>query len=123
MSYIYVISFYNGAMTTAKTELFSKELQITAGLFKLFSHPARLAILNYLSDTKMCITGDIFDELPLSRTTVIQHVNELKDFGLIKGEIEGVKVKYCLNPEKINFLKKVINQFVSNLNKCKNKNC
>lgn len=110
-------------MTTAKIELFSSELQVAAGLFKVLSHPARLAILNYLSETKACITGDICDALPLGRTTVNQHLNELKEAQLIKGEIDGIKVNYCLNPDKIKTLEKILNQFLSNLNTCDNPNC
>ncbi len=110
-------------MTVAKTELFSKELQITAGMFKALSHPARLAILKYLSETKSCITGDICKELPLSRTTVSQHLKELKEAGLIKGEIERVKVNYCLNPGKVEILEKMITGFISNLQLSNNQNC
>ena len=101
-------------MTSPKFELFDQELQSTATLFKALSHPARLAILNYLSETKVCMTGDITRELPLSRTTVNQHLAELRDAELIRGEISGVKVNYCLNTRKISELndrfKKMINQ-------------
>lgn len=88
-------------MTSPKLELFDKELQTSAALFKALAHPARLAILNYLAETRSCITGDITRELPLSRTTVNQHLAELKEAGLIKGEISGVKVNYCLNTSRI----------------------
>ena len=97
-------------MVQSKTELFDKELAELAGVFKALSHPARLQILKFLSDTKTCITGDISDELPLGRTTVNQHLKELKDAGLIKGETEGVKVNYCLN---VLNLKKAEDHFVS----------
>jgi DNA-binding transcriptional ArsR family regulator len=70
-------------MAYAKIELFTAEYQKRSELFKALAHPARLAILKYLADTKTCITGDIADELPLSRTTVNQHLKELKDAGLI----------------------------------------
>jgi DNA-binding transcriptional ArsR family regulator len=88
-------------MAQAKTGLFSAELNTTSVLFKALAHPARLAILKYLAETKVCITGDISDELPLSRTTVNQHLTELKNAGLIQGTVDGVKVNYCLNPAKI----------------------
>ncbi len=77
-------------MTTPKLELFDQELQDAASFFKALSHPARLAILNYLAESKVCITGDISKELPLSRTTVNQHLDELKRAELITGEISGV---------------------------------
>ena len=61
-------------MTTAKTDLFEKSLQESASVFKVLSHPARLEILQFLAKSKICMTGDISDELPLSRTTVNQHL-------------------------------------------------
>lgn len=88
-------------MAYAKTELFDPKLNSTAVLFKALAHPARLAILKYLAETRVCITGDISDELPLSRTTVNQHLKELKNAGLIQGHVDGVKVNYCLEPKRI----------------------
>jgi len=79
-----------------KSDAFSTELQELARFAKVISHPARLAILRYLAETKTCISGDISDFLPLSRSTVSQHLNELKELGLIHGEIDGLKVNYCL---------------------------
>ena len=79
-----------------KPEVFDKELQDLACFAKVISHPARLAILKYLAETKTCISGDISDKLPLSRTTVSQHLKELRDMGLITGEIDGLKINYCL---------------------------
>jgi len=98
-------------MISNKRALFSGDLQKTATLFKALSHPARLAILEYLAETKTCITGDIADELPLSRTTVNQHLKELKDVGLIKGTIDGVKKNYCINQDKLNLLRENFNEF------------
>jgi len=88
-------------MAYAKTDLFDPKLNSCAVLFKALAHPARLAILKYLAEIKVCMTGDISDELPLSRTTINQHLKELKNAGLIQGRVDGVKVNYCLNPEKI----------------------
>ena len=79
-----------------KPEVFDLELQELAAFAKVISHPARLAILKYLAETKTCISGDISDSLPLSRTTVSQHLKELRDAGLIHGEIDGLKINYCL---------------------------
>ena len=98
-------------MTTAKLSLFSNDLQLAASLFKALSHPARLAIIKYLAGTKVCMTGDICEEVPLSRTTVNQHLKELKESGFIKGTIEGVKVNYCLNPAKFEELKKIFDSY------------
>ena len=79
-----------------KPEVFDNELQELANFAKVISLPARLAILKYLAETKTCISGDISDQLPLSRTTVSQHLKELRDMGLIHGEIDGLKINYCL---------------------------
>lgn len=110
-------------MAYAKIELFTTEFQKCSELFKALAHPARLAILKYLADTKTCITGDIADELPLSRTTVNQHLKELKDAGLITGTTEGVKTCYCLNLEKIKELKEMSETFINEINIPANFDC
>ncbi|WP_010528630.1 ArsR/SmtB family transcription factor [Thermophagus xiamenensis] len=102
-------------MVLAKTTLFDSELQEAASFFKALGHPARLHILRYLSETKMCITGDISDELPLGRTTVNQHLAELKKAGLVKGHVSGKHTNYCLNPEKIKTLKLICDSFLNTL--------
>ncbi|MEX2428894.1 MAG: metalloregulator ArsR/SmtB family transcription factor [Bacteroidales bacterium] len=79
-----------------KSEKFDISLQELAKFSKAISHPARLAILEYLAETKTCISGNISDNIPLSRTTVSQHLKELKDLGLIHGTIDGLKINYCL---------------------------
>ena len=102
-------------MAQAKSELFDDELIEQAYFFKALAHPARLQILKFLAESKSCITGDLSDELPLGRTTVNQHIKELKDVGLIIGHAQGVKTKYCLNPEKMVLLKNVLHCFLGNL--------
>jgi len=89
-------SYFNTIDNMTKSDEFSTELQELAKFAKVISHPARLAILQYLAETKTCISGDISEQLPLSRTTVSQHLKELKDLGLIHGEIDGLKINYCL---------------------------
>lgn len=79
-----------------KPQVFDKELQELSDFARVISNPARLAILKYLAETKTCISGDISGQLPLSRTTVSQHLKELRDAGLIHGEIDGLKINYCL---------------------------
>jgi len=97
-----------------KREIFDPELQELALFAKAISHPARLAILKYLAETKTCISGDISDNLPLSRTTVSQHLTELKKLGLIHGEIDGLKINYCLCSSSIgDYLNKFITFFES----------
>ncbi len=102
-------------MVVSKTELFDEALQEKANLFKALSHPARLQILIYLAKTRTCISGDISDDLPLSRTTVNQHLKELKDVGLIKGHVEGVRMKYCLDGEKVKQMKNVLAAFLDEI--------
>ena len=99
-----------------KPEVFDNELQELAEFAKVISHPARLAILKYLAETKTCISGDISDKLPLSRTTVSQHLKELHDMGLIHGEIDGLKINYCLCNSTIN---ERLEKFESFFNKIK----
>ena len=109
-------------MVQSKTDLFDKKLTEMAVLFKALAHPARLQILQFLSETQSCITGDISDELPLGRTTVNQHLKELKNAGLVQGHIEGVKTKYCLDSQKVQELKNSLQSFLSTI-KIKNYNC
>ena len=102
-------------MVVSKTELFDEAFQTRAGLFKALGHPARLQILHFLAQTKTCISGDISEELPLSRTTVNQHLKELKDAGLIQGTTEGARTCYCLDPKNVLKLKNIVEKFIINL--------
>jgi len=110
-------------LTQAKVELFDKDLQIAASYFKALGHPARLAVLRYLAEARTCISGDISRELPLGRTTVNQHLKELKDLGLILGEIDGVRVNYCLNTSRLRELKDIVLTFLSAMKCCDDTNC
>jgi ArsR family transcriptional regulator len=84
-------------MGLSKTEEFTKAQNDVAVLAKALGHPARVAILQFLASQNSCVCGDIVDELPLSQSTVSQHLKELKKVGLIKGEIEGPSVCYCID--------------------------
>jgi len=97
-------------MTYAKTAAFTEDQQQLARLAKALAHPARVAIIQFLASKQTCISGDIAAELPLSRTTVSQHLQELKALDLIRGEIDGLTVCYCLNTELLN---KVHQQFTA----------
>ena len=103
-------------MAHSKSALFKEDLIKNASFFKALAHPARLQILEFLAESKSCITGDISEDLPLGRTTVNQHIKELKEIGLIQGHIEGVRTKYCLKPEKVHELKQALELFLNNLN-------
>jgi DNA-binding transcriptional ArsR family regulator len=98
-----------------KAENFDGRLQELAQFAKVISHPARLAILEFLAKTKTCISGDISEYLPLSRTTVSQHLKELRDLGLIHGEIDGVKINYCLCSTKLNSFLSLFDDFFDKL--------
>jgi len=86
-------------MGVTKAEVFSEKENRMADLAKAFAHPARVAILTYLSEHQTCICGDLVDALPLSQSTVSQHLKELKRIGIIKGNIDPPKVCYCINNE------------------------
>ena len=87
-------------MGVAKTEEFTSKDNKIAKYAKALGHPARIAILQLLLKKQACICGDIVDELPLSQSTVSQHLKELKDAGLIKGDIDGVKICYCIDEKE-----------------------
>ena len=105
-------------MPQPKLELFERELQSSAVMFKALGHPARLAILQFLAETNSCYTGDISSELPLARTTVNQHLDELKKSGLIHGIIHGARTNYCLNPDVIMDLRKIMESLLNTLDCC-----
>jgi DNA-binding transcriptional ArsR family regulator len=110
-------------MPTAKLELFDTTLQESAVLFRALGHPARLAILKFLASTNSCFTGNIADELPLARTTVNQHLAELKKAGLIQGRIYGSRTNYCLNPAVVLHLKTAMENTISAMDCCGPLNC
>ncbi len=87
-------------MGITKTEEFTIKQNKIAKYAKALAHPARIAILELLIKKQACICGDIVDELPLSQSTVSQHLKELKEAGLIKGDIDGVKVCYCIDEKE-----------------------
>lgn len=80
---------------------------------KALGHPARITIMEFLASQDSCFFGDIYDELPISKATVSQHLKELKDAGLIQGEIELPKVRYCVNRENWDLAKKIFAKFFS----------
>lgn len=84
-------------MGASKSEQFSTEQNDISQLFKALGHPARIAIIQHLMNTKSCICNDLVGILPLSQATISQHLRELKEVGIIKGTIEGTSVCYCLN--------------------------
>jgi ArsR family transcriptional regulator len=89
---------------------------------KALGHPARIAILDFLAKRDTCYFGDIHDELPIAKATVSQHLKELKDAGLIQGEIEAPKVRYCINRENWKLAKEMFGKFFCDCLNCSCKN-
>src|SRR6187551_2935011 len=108
-------------MGTTKTEEFTIKDNKIASYAKALAHPARVAILNLLIKRQACVCGDIVDELPLSQSTVSQHLKELKEAGLIKGDIDGAKVCYCIDGKEWEIAKTQLTSFFTsfvNKDKC-----
>src|SRR6476619_2868758 len=97
-------------MGTTKSDEFSVKDNRVSRYAKALSHPARIAILRLLIQKQACICGDIVEELPLSQSTVSQHLKELKDAGLIKGDIDGAKVCYCIDEKEWKAAQSWLNQ-------------
>ena len=108
-------------MGATKTDYFSENQNEMATLAKALGHPARIAIIEYLIKVNTCICGDIVNELPLSQPTVSQHLKELKNAGLIKGNIEGNSICYCIDEkgfEKIKGFFQNVTFYIENKNNC-----
>jgi ArsR family transcriptional regulator, arsenate/arsenite/antimonite-responsive transcriptional repressor len=109
-------------MGATKTTHFTNKQNEIAILAKALGHPARIAIIEFLLHVDTCICGDIVNELPLAQPTVSQHLKELKNAGLIRGDIDGNKICYCVDKA---VLEKVQNYFgaITSATKKKKSNC
>lgn len=92
-------------MGLTKTENFTENQNELALIGKVFAHPARIAILQHLFKVNACVCGDLVDEIGLAQPTVSQHLKELRNMGLIKGDVEGTSVCYCVNVANWNEMK------------------
>src|SRR6478735_4748801 len=110
-------------MGTTKTEEFTIKDNKIAKYAKALAHPARIAILQLLIKKQACICGDIVDELPLSQSTVSQHLKELKEAGLIKGDIDGAKVCYCIDEKEWLRAKQSVNELFGSYETAASKCC
>lgn len=110
-------------MGTTKSELFTEAQNEIAAMAKALAHPARIAILEYLLKVNQCICGDIVNELPLAQPTVSQHLKELKQAGLIKGNIEGTAICYCVDENGIERLRNYFGVVTEKLEQKKNNCC
>lgn len=104
-------------MAHSKKEEFLTHDVALADYAKAISHPARIAILRILASRSTCICGEIVDELPLSQSTVSQHLKALKEAGLIQGDIEGPTTCYCLNAEGVSKFSKLLPQFLTKISR------
>ena len=105
-------------MGVTKTEIFTKEQNEMAKIAKALGHPARIAILQHLVRLNECVCGDLVDEIGLAQATVSQHLKELKNAGIIKGNITGTSVCYCIDGEVWNKLKKDFEGFFQSYTNC-----
>ncbi|HAA14028.1 MAG TPA: transcriptional regulator [Cytophagales bacterium] len=86
-------------MGATKSLNYTEDQLELSSLAKALAHPARIAILEHLINTKQCINSDLVDELGLAQPTISQHLTELKKANLLKGTVEGTRLNYCINSE------------------------
>ncbi len=110
-------------MGITKSEKFTAEQNQIANIAKAFAHPARVAILQQLFTLNTCICGDLVTEIGLAQPTISQHLKELKNLGLIKGNVEGTSVCYCINEEVWETSKELFTAFLNQDIKPKNQCC
>ncbi len=110
-------------MGASKIEHFTEAQNSLAILVKALAHPARIAIVEYLMRVEDCICGDIVNELPLSQPTVSQHLKELKSAGIIKGNVEGNTICYCINEVAMDTLQQYFYNITTTLKDKKNNCC
>jgi DNA-binding transcriptional ArsR family regulator len=110
-------------MGATKTEHFTEKHNSIAVLAKALGHPARVAIIDYLLSVESCICGDIVNEMPLAQATVSQHLKELKNAGLIKGNIEGNAICYCIDEKAVAKLQAYFGAITTKLEIKKNNCC
>ena len=106
-------------MGATKTSHFSDKQNKIAIILKALAHPARIAIIEYLLKVDTCICGDIVNELPLAQPTVSQHLKELKNAGLIQGDIEGNSICYCINEKALEIIQKYFTSLSARIEKKK----
>lgn len=96
-----------------KEEVISEDQKAMARFAKAMGHPVRMYVLELLSKQACCYSGDLTEVLPIAKSTLSQHLKELKDAGLIQGEIEAPKIKYCLNQENWKIAQSLFSGFLN----------
>lgn len=100
-------------MGASKIINYSEEELLIAKFAKALSHPARVAIIRLLLQKQSCVCGDIVEDLPIAQSTVSQHLKELKESGLIKGNIDGASICYCIDMEVLKTANNILNKQLS----------
>lgn len=110
-------------MGISKSDFFTDKQNEIADIMKALGHPARIAIIEFLIQKENCICNDIVNELPLSQSTISQHLRELKNVNIIKGSIEGNSICYCLNLDTFEKIRNYIHNTIVSGTKCKPGEC
>lgn len=97
----------------SKEKVLTEDQKTLARFAKAMGHPVRMYVLEVLSKQNCCYSGDLTEVLPIAKSTLSQHLKELKDAGLIQGEIEAPKIKYCLNQENWKLAQDLFKKFLS----------
>lgn len=97
---------------------YQEDTETLARFAKALAHPTRIAILKHLESESCCFTGDLVDIFPLAQSTISQHLKELKNAGLIQGELKPPKISYCINQENWTKAKLLFADFFSIKNEC-----
>lgn len=98
-------------MGATKTAIYPQYINDIAQIAKVFSHPARITILQYISSQESCICNDIVEKIGLSQPTISQHLKVINEAGLLKGTYKGKSICYCLNVKRFEMFQKIFNTF------------
>ena len=111
--FIVILQYINIIMGITKSEIFTEQQNKIAIIAKAIGHPARVAILQHLFKANSCICGDLVNEIGLAQPTISQHLKELKNLNIIKGNIEGTSICYCINQDTWNEIEQLFQKFLS----------
>ena len=103
----------------SKKEFTEEQIRISR-IAKALAHPVRIAILELLANDNCCYHGDMSEIIPVAKSTLSQHLNELKEAGLIQGEFTPPTIKYCINRENWEITREILSSFIDNISEVKN---
>ncbi|MBT8267390.1 MAG: metalloregulator ArsR/SmtB family transcription factor [Bacteroidia bacterium] len=98
-------------MGASKVDIYSDQINAIAAIAKVFAHPARVAILKYISSQESCICNDIVDKIGLAQPTISQHLKVINEAGLLNGSFEGKSICYCLNVDRFQEIQEHLNAY------------